>query len=81
MITCDLCGEGKRCSRKEIEGKEYDICSGCWRPIADKLKGKGRTIRQKETIFLPPLPKEPEKPEVKPPQEPPKIWGRLSHSQ
>ncbi len=28
MILCDLCGETKECLQKEIDGKEYDICSG-----------------------------------------------------
>ena len=53
MITCDLCGEAKDCLQKEIEGKEYDICSECWAPLAEKLKGKGRP-RNRETVFLPP---------------------------
>ena len=76
MIICDLCGEAKDCLRKEIEGKEYDICSECWNPIAQKLKGKGRVSR--ETVFLPPprLVKEREDEDPKPlPGEPPKIWG------
>jgi len=42
MMICDLCGEAKDCLQKEIEGKEYDICSGCWNPFAQKLSGKGR---------------------------------------
>jgi len=29
MITCDLCGKAKDCLLKEIEGKEYDVCSEC----------------------------------------------------
>jgi hypothetical protein len=32
MIICDLCGDAKDCLQKEIEGKEYDICSECWNP-------------------------------------------------
>jgi len=74
MTICDLCGIAKKCSRKQIEGKEYDICAGCWNPLAQKLKGKGRAIKVRETVFLPPLVKEPEKPEVKP-GGPPKIWS------
>jgi hypothetical protein len=75
MIVCDLCGHTRPCLQKEIEGKEYDICSDCWNPIAEKLKGKGRVPAERETVFLPALPSEPE-PEVKPvPGEPPKIWG------
>src|SRR5713101_1793876 len=42
MIICDLCGEAKNCLQKQIEGKEYDICSECWNPFAQKLRGKGR---------------------------------------
>ena len=78
MITCDLCGEAKDCLQKEIEGKEYDICSECWTPFAQKLKGKGRT-KNRETVFLPPrVVKEREDEEPKPyPGEPPKICGAL----
>ncbi len=53
MIICDLCGETKNCLQKEIEGKEYDICSECWTPLAERLKGKGRP-KTRETVFLPP---------------------------
>lgn len=75
MILCDLCGETKECRVREIEGREFDICAGCWRPLEEKLKGKGRTSRQAETVFLPPrtLP-EPEAPTI-PPRVPPKILG------
>lgn len=75
MIICDLCGGAKECLQKEIDGKEYDICDECWSPLSQKLKGKGRKIR--ETVFLPlPRPiKEPEEEEPKHPGEPPKIWG------
>jgi hypothetical protein len=75
MILCDLCGQSKECLQKEIEGKEYDICSDCWKPLSEKLKGKGRARKESDTVFLPP-PKEPERPEPKPsPGELPKIWG------
>ncbi len=79
MILCDLCGEAKRCRQREIEGKEYDVCSDCWKPIAEKLKGKGRKPKEQETVFLPRVPA-PESPqETKPaPGEPPKIWGRAT---
>src|SRR5260370_30882512 len=50
MIICDLCGETKDCLQKEIEGKEYDICSECWNPFAQKLRGKGR-LKNRETVF------------------------------
>jgi len=76
MILCDLCGQPKDCLQKEIEGKEYDICSQCWSPLAEKLKGKGRIRKEHEAVFLPPLKTEPEPPEKPIPGEPPKIWGR-----
>ena len=78
MIVCDLCGQAKECLQKEIEGKEYDICSECWNPLAEKLKGKGRVNKDRETVFLPPLPAEPKREEPRPaPGEPPKIWGAV----
>ena len=52
MIICDLCGEVKDCLQKEIDGKEHDICSECWNPLAQKLRGKGPAIR--EIVLLPP---------------------------
>jgi len=55
MIICDLCGESKDCRQREIEGREYDICSGCWNPFAQRLKGKGRT-KNREVVLLPPRP-------------------------
>lgn len=76
MILCDLCGQAKECTPRQIEGKEYDICADCWNPLAEKLKGKGRGKKQRETVFLPPLKQEPESPPTEPgPGEPPKIWG------
>ncbi len=45
MITCDFCGEAKDCLQKEIEGKEYDICSESWNPFAQNLRGKGLLSR------------------------------------
>ena len=75
MIICDLCGETKDCSHREIEGKEYDICCECWAPLALKLKGKGRA-KKPETVFLPPPRGAEERKEDEPlPGEPPKIWG------
>lgn len=76
MIICDLCGETKNCSSKVIEDREYDICSECWAPIAERLKGKGRP-KNPETVFLP-TPTHLQEPEEEPkpiPGEPPKIWG------
>jgi hypothetical protein len=79
MITCHLCSEAKDCLQKEIEGKEYDICSECWNPLAQKLKGKGRA-KNRETVFLPPPGAFTEQEdEPKPlPGEPPKIWGAVN---
>lgn len=74
MITCDLCGEAKDCLQKDIDGKEYDICSQCWNQLAQKLRGKGRTIHQ-EIVFLPPRDVEEREDEGPRPGEPPKIWG------
>lgn len=77
MILCDLCGQPKECRQREIEGKEYDICSDCWTPLAAKLKGKGRVRKEQEMVFLPPVTTapEPKEPKPSPPGEPPKIWG------
>jgi hypothetical protein len=75
MIQCDLCAQTKECRQREIEGKEYDICSACWNPLAKKLKGKGRLKREREVVFLPQLTREPEPRTPEPlPGEPPKIW-------
>jgi ribosome-binding protein aMBF1 (putative translation factor) len=77
MITCDLCGKPKDCLQKEIEGKEYDICSECWEPLAQKLRGKGRA-KNRETVFLPARPsKEPEEAPHPLPGEPPVIQGAM----
>jgi len=77
MIICDLCGEAKECLQKEIEGKEYDLCSECWNPLSQKLRGKGRTINR-EIVLLPPPRVIKEREDEEPgslPGEPPKIWG------
>lgn len=75
MIICDLCGKSKDCLVKEIDGKEYDICSRCWKSLAQKLEGKGRA-KDREIVFLPPPITEREDEDPKPPSgEPPKIWG------
>ena len=75
MIVCDLCSEAKECLKKEIEGKEYDICADCWQPLGEKLKGKGRVKKVRETVFLAPTPtpeRQPEEPRPLP-DRPPKI--------
>jgi hypothetical protein len=82
MILCDLRGQAKDCAPKAIEGKEYNICSDCWNPLAEKLKGKGRVEKERETVFLPPLTKEPDPLAAKPtPGTPPKIWGGVDRPQ
>ena len=77
MIVCDLCGEVKDCLQKEIDAKEYDICAQCWEPLAQKLRGKGRTVNR-EIVLLPPprAAKEGQDEPAEPlPGEAPKIWG------
>jgi len=50
------------------------IATDCWKPLAEKLTGKGRPKKKRGHVFLPPLKTEPERPESKPaPGEPPKI--------
>jgi len=87
MIHCDLCGRSKACLPRQIEDKEYDICSACWNPLAKKLKGKGRVRKEREMVILPqpftttpvttqPGPViEPTKEPPAPPGGPPKIWS------
>jgi len=75
VIICDLCGKPKACLLKEIDGREYDICSECWNPLAQKLEGKGRA-KNREIVFLPAPIAEREDEDPKPPSgEPPKIWS------
>ena len=78
MIVCDVCGQTKECSKRQIEDKEYDICSDCWNPLAAKLKGKGRAKKEREMVLLPPLQKRPEGPSKPMPSQPPKIWGTVT---
>lgn len=78
MTLCDLCGRARECSQKEIEGREFDICADCWRPLEEKLKGKGR-LKRRETVFLPPRTapeRELEAEPKSPPWLPPKIFGQ-----
>src|SRR5258707_15634051 len=77
MIICDLCGEARDCLQKEIEGKEYDICSECRNPFAQKPRGKGRANR-KIVLFPPPRAVKEHEDEERP-GEPPKIWGAVQH--
>jgi hypothetical protein len=77
MITCDLCGEAKDCLQKQIEGKEYDICSKCWTPLAQKLTGKGRAISREIILLPPPRAVEEHEDEEPRPLPPPKIWGAM----
>jgi hypothetical protein len=50
MMRCDLCGTTAKCTQKEIEGKEFDICEPCWLPLEEKLSGKGRTKESPEAL-------------------------------
>jgi hypothetical protein len=76
VILCDLCGQAKECLQKEMDGKEFDICADCWRPLEEKLKGKGRVKKAREMVFLPPrVVVEPDEPKT-PPGLPPKIVGQ-----
>ena len=77
MIVCDLCQQSKECSKRQIEGKEYDICSECWNGLTEKLKGKGTPVRKRDVVLLPSTPpSEPAEPKPpSPPQGPPKIWA------
>jgi len=38
VILCDLCDNQKECFQKEIDGREFDICADCWRPLEEKLE-------------------------------------------
>jgi hypothetical protein len=48
MMCCDLCGKTADCVQKEIDRREFDLCSRCWHSLADKLSGKGRTVETLE---------------------------------
>ncbi len=50
MIYCDMCGEAKECLQKVIDGRKFDVCERCWRPLADKLRGKGRLDESLEEV-------------------------------
>ncbi len=79
-VKCALCGEAKECSAREIEGKEYDVCADCWEVFSRKLEGKGREVKHRTTVLIPPRPETREEtPEPPMPGEPPKIWYRSSH--
>jgi hypothetical protein len=83
MIFCDLCNEAKDCTPRQIEGKEYDICSACWKQLSEKLAGKGRAKKEPDFVFLPPSTEKPEPkgPEPAPRGDPPIIWGRENRTQ
>jgi hypothetical protein len=47
--------------------------------LAHKLTGKGRATKERDMVFLPPLPTAPEPIELKPtPGQPPKIWSEAN---
>ena len=75
---CVLCGKIRKCSSKEIERQEYDICLLCWKALETKLHGKGRLRRSREVVLLPPVqgPSR-EAPAKAVPGYPPTIWGAL----
>ena len=79
MILCDWCGQAKECQQKEIDGREFDICSDCWNPIEEKLKDKGRPKRRGNMVFFHGIRPRNESP-MNPtgPAGPPEIFGRLS---
>ena len=52
MTLSDLCGQATKCEQKEIDGKEYDICVECWKPLAEKLKGMGRAGKNAKLCFF-----------------------------
>jgi ribosome-binding protein aMBF1 (putative translation factor) len=78
VYLCDLCGEIRDCTPRQIEKKEYDICADCWNALMSKLKDKGRGRRSAQTVLLPPPalmyepPSEPRRPL---PEEPPEIFA------
>jgi len=75
---CVLCGKIRKCSPKEIERQEYDICLLCWKALESKLQGKGRVRRSLEVVLLPPVPAPgAEAPAKAVPGHPPTIWGGL----
>jgi len=75
VIICDLCGEPKDCLPREIEGREYDICSDCWDPLAQKLAGKGRAKEREIVLLAAPRKEREDEPPEPLPGELPKIWG------
>ncbi|MBV9301031.1 MAG: hypothetical protein JOY62_07305 [Acidobacteriaceae bacterium] len=64
---CDLCGEVRDCSQKEIDRTEYDICAECWNALMAKLKDKGRPKTRRETVIVPPATIRDTPPETQPP--------------
>ena len=80
MILCDLCGEQKKCVQKEIDGREFDLCTDCWRALEEKLRGKGRVKKTRETVFLPPQTGQEPKELETPPGLPPKIFGGIQRT-
>jgi hypothetical protein len=77
VYKCDLCNEIRDCAQKEIDGREYDICSECWDSLSAKLTGKGRSKRREfVTVPAQPTPDSPREPKQPPmPGTPPTIYG------
>jgi hypothetical protein len=76
LRICALCDEARECRARQIGYEEYDICVQCWHALTEKLNDKGRPVREREIVLLPPLEvKGREVEERKPmPGELPKIW-------
>jgi ribosome-binding protein aMBF1 (putative translation factor) len=80
LYQCDLCGQVRACTPKEIEKREYDVCGECWAALSQKLAGKGRSRKARDTVFLPPPEIEHSSREDQPfPGQPPEIIGGSGH--
>jgi ribosome-binding protein aMBF1 (putative translation factor) len=77
VYRCDLCGEIRDCTAREIEHSEYDICTECWDALMAKLKSKGRqSHRETVTLPAPPTAAPAEQPKQPYPGAPPTITAR-----
>jgi|SRR5580698_5675347 hypothetical protein len=77
VYKCDLCGEVRDCTQREIEHIEYDICAECWDAMVSKLKGKGRPRRHTEIVAhpAPAIPAPTREPKQPFPGAPPTIYS------
>ena len=37
-VECDICGEVKMCTTKNLDGEKLNICKDCQKEIADTFK-------------------------------------------